>query len=77
MLIDFSVKSLTECVSVGVIACGNGSTPIAFSEPEMKLIKKVKAGPVHQAATGRLIFMLTLFPKEQDRVQALVALMRA
>lgn len=56
MLVDLGVKSLAKSDGVGVIKCADGSGFVAWSEPEMNPVKKVKAGPVHQAAADRLVF---------------------
>jgi hypothetical protein len=55
VLIDFGVKSLAESYSVHAAACWDGRAISPFSEPEMELIKKMKASPVHERGTHWLI----------------------
>jgi len=55
VLIDFGVKSFAESHSVRVVACWDGRALAPFRAPEMKLIKKMKARPIHERGTGRLM----------------------
>ena len=55
MLIDFGIKSFAESHGIRVVAWRDVSALAPFREPEMKLIKKMKARPIHERGTLRLI----------------------
>lgn len=71
VLIDFGVKRLTEGDRVGAIPCANRSRIGAFREPEMKVIKKVKAGPVRQVGTIGLFLRAEKDGRGEDPLKTL------